>query len=65
MQQDVKRIEQEKKYWDKLSPGYDRFIEKYWSIYQSSLLDKISNDVNVGDTVLEVACGTGIVALKV
>ena len=63
--QDVKRIEQEKKYWDKLSPGYDRFIEKYWSIYQSSLLDKISNDVNVGDTVLEVACGTGLVASKV
>jgi hypothetical protein len=27
--QDVKRIEKEKKYWDKLSPGYDRFMEKY------------------------------------
>jgi len=55
MQQDVKRIEQEKKYWDKLSPGYDQMIEKRWRIYQSSLLDKISNDVNEGDTVLEVA----------
>jgi ubiquinone/menaquinone biosynthesis C-methylase UbiE len=65
MQKDVKRIEQEKKYWDKLSPGYDQFIKKHWRIYQSSLLDKISNDVDVGDTVLEVACGTGIVALKV
>jgi ubiquinone/menaquinone biosynthesis C-methylase UbiE len=65
MQQDVKRIEQEKKYWDKLSPGYDQMIEKHWRIYQSLLLDKIANDVNVGDTVLEVACGTGLVALKV
>jgi len=63
--QDVKRIEKEKKYWDKLSPGYDRFMEKHWRIYWSSLLDKISNDVDAGDTVLEVACGTGLVALKV
>ena len=63
--QDVKRIEKEKKYWDKLSPGYDRFMEKYWRIYWSSLLDKIFNDVDAGDTVLEVACGTGLVALKV
>ena len=62
---DAKRIEKEKKYWDKLSSGYDQMIEKHWRIYQSSLLDKISNDVNAGDTVLEVACGTGLVALKV
>ena len=63
--QDVKRIEKEKKFWDKLSPEYDQFIEKHWRIYRSSLLDKISNDVYAGDTVLEVACGTGLVALKV
>jgi len=65
MQQDVKRIEQEKKYWDKLSPEYDQFIEKHWRIYRSLLLEKISNDVNVGDAVLEVACGTGLVAMKI
>jgi len=63
--QDVKRIEKEKKYWDKFSPGYDQFIEKYWRLYRSSLLDRISNDFNAGDTVLEVACGTGLVALKI
>jgi ubiquinone/menaquinone biosynthesis C-methylase UbiE len=63
--QDVKRIEKEKKYWDKLSPGYDQMIEKQWRIYRISLLDKIFNDVNAEDTVLEVACGTGLVALKV
>ncbi len=63
--QDAKRIEKEKKYWDKLSPGYDRFMKKHWRIYWSSLLDKISNDVEAGDTVLEVACGTGFVALKI
>jgi ubiquinone/menaquinone biosynthesis C-methylase UbiE len=63
--QDVKRIEKEKKYWDKLGPGYDQFIIKRWKIYRSSLLDKIYNDVTKGDDVLEVACGTGFVALKI
>ena len=63
--QDVKRIEKEKKYWDKLGPGYDRFMKKYWKIYWSLLLDKISRDIEAGDIVLEVACGTGLVALKI
>jgi len=59
-----KRIEEEKSYWDELSPNYDQLIEKRWNVYASSLLDKISQDVN-GDIVLEVAAGTGLVALKV
>jgi len=63
--QDSKRIDKEKNFWDKLSPEYDEFIEKNWKIYRSSLLDKISSDVNAGDTVLEVACGTGLVAFEV
>ena len=29
--QDAKRIEKEKRFWDKLSPGYDQFIEKHWN----------------------------------
>jgi len=59
-----KRIEEEKKYWDKLAPDYDQFIEKTWKVYASLLLDKISQDVK-GDIVLDVAAGTGLVALKV
>ena len=63
--QDNIRIEKEGKFWSKLAPGYDRFIKKHWKVYASSLLNKISEDVDVGDTMLEVACGTGLVALKV
>ncbi len=63
--QDNKRIKKEKSFWDKLSPKYDKFIEKYWKIYDSKLLDKIYQDVNIGSTVLEVACGTGLVTLEV
>jgi len=59
-----KRIKKEKNYWDKLTPRYEPFIEKYWKIYPS-LLDKISEDVNSGYIVLDVATGTGLVALKV
>jgi phosphatidylethanolamine/phosphatidyl-N-methylethanolamine N-methyltransferase len=62
--EDGKRIEKEKKYWDKLASRYEPFIEKYWKIYPS-LLDKISGDINSGDIVLDVATGTGLVALKV
>jgi ubiquinone/menaquinone biosynthesis C-methylase UbiE len=62
--QDKKRIEKEKKFWSKLAPKYDRFIEKNWKIYPS-LLDKISEDVGSGNIILEVATGTGLVALKV
>ncbi len=63
--QNNKRIEKEKKFWDTLSPEYDRFIQKWWKIYASTLLDKVSDDVSKGSIVLEVACGTGLVALKI
>lgn len=58
------RVEKERKYWDKLAPKYDRFIDKNWKIYPP-LLDRISSDVNVGDVVLDVATGTGLVSFKV
>ena len=63
--QDDKRIEKERKYWDKLSPKYDRFIEKNWKIYASLLLNKIADDVDTDSSVLEVACGTGLIAFEV
>ena len=62
--QNEKRIKKEKNYWDKLVPKYESFIEKNWKIYPS-LLDKIAEDVNAGDITLEVACGAGLVALKI
>jgi len=62
--QDNIRIEKERKYWDKYAPRYDRGIEKYWGFY-AALVDKISQDAGVGNTVLEVAAGTGAISLKV
>jgi len=42
--QDNIRIENERKYWDKLTPRYEPFLEKCWSV-----LDKISKDIGVGN----------------
>jgi len=53
--QENKRVEKEKKYWDKLAPRYESLMEKYWKIYPS-LLNKISEAVNTGP---------GLVALKI
>lgn len=59
------RTEKERKFWSKNASGYDQsIIGKYWKIYPS-LLDKIAQDVGTGGTVLEVATGTGLVALKI
>jgi len=62
--QDNIRVGKERKYWDKYAPRYDRGIEKYWKFYPV-LVDKISQDVEIGNTVLEVATGTGLISLKV
>jgi len=64
-EKDKKRIEKEKKYWDRLgSAGYDQLQEKQWKIYPS-LLDKIAGDVDAGNVVLVVATGPGLDALKI
>jgi ubiquinone/menaquinone biosynthesis C-methylase UbiE len=63
--QDNMRTEKERKFWSKNASGYDQsIIERHWKIYPS-LLDKIAQDVETGGTVLEVATGTGLVALKI
>ena len=63
--QDNIRTRKEQKFWSKNASKYDQsIIEKYWKIYPS-LLDKISSDYGTGGTVLEVATGTGLVALKI
>jgi len=60
---DDARIKKEMEYWDRLCPGYDEFIEKNWKVYPS-LVEKICKDVEGKNRILEVACGTGLVALE-
>jgi len=59
-----KRMNKEKKWWESHAPGYDKRIEKDWKIYPT-LLDKVYGDIKADGTVLDVATGTGAVALKI
>ena len=63
--QNNNRTRKEQKFWSKNASSYDQsIIGKYWKIYPS-LLDKIAQDVETGGNVLEVATGTGLIALKI
>ncbi len=63
--QDNIRTHKERKFWSKNASRYDQsIIERHWKIYPS-LLDELASDLGTDNTVLEVATGTGLVALKV
>jgi ubiquinone/menaquinone biosynthesis C-methylase UbiE len=62
---DNKRIKKERKYWDKFSSKFDKRKKKEWKVYESLLFNKIADNLDKGNTVLEVACGTGRVTLEI
>jgi ubiquinone/menaquinone biosynthesis C-methylase UbiE len=62
---DNKRIKKERKYWDKFSSKFDKRKRKEWKVYESLLFNKIADNMDKGNTVLEVACGTGRVTLEI
>ena len=62
---DNKRIKKERKYWDKFSSKFDKRKRKEWKVYESLLFNKIADNLDKGNTVLEVACGTGRVTLEI
>ena len=63
--QDEIRIEKERKFWDKVSSKFDQRKKKEWKVYESLLFNKIADDMDKGNTVLEVACGTGRVTMEI
>ena len=64
MQDDI-RIGNERKFWSENASEYDySIIENHWKMYPS-LLDKNLRRSWRWGAVLEVAIGTGMVALKV
>ena len=62
---DNKRIKKERKYWDKFSSKFDKRKRKEWKVYESLLFNKIADNLDKGNTVLEIACGTGRVTLEI
>ncbi len=57
------RIQMERKFWDRFAGRYDRFVDRWIKSYPL-LLERISLEIPMGSTVLEVASGTGLLALK-
>lgn len=57
------RIEQERKFWARFAPRYDAFMDRRVTSYPT-LIEKILREIEPGWIVLEVAAGTGVIALE-
>ena len=55
---------EESKFWDGFASSYDRFMRRVSDIY-SLLIELIWNELKQGDHVLEIATGTGVIALEI
>ena len=53
-----------RKFWDRIARRYDRLTIKLTRDYPA-LVQRIVNDVNGAENVLEVATGTGLVAIEI
>ena len=60
---DPDRINGERRFWNKFAYRYDRFMDRRVKSY-GTLLEKLLQEISVGDIVLEVAAGTGVVSLR-
>ncbi|MBN1574783.1 MAG: methyltransferase domain-containing protein [Deltaproteobacteria bacterium] len=63
--EDGKRANKERRFWRRFAPRYDRFVEKQVKISYQILIGKILDEIEKGNSVLEVAAGTGLIALEV
>jgi phosphatidylethanolamine/phosphatidyl-N-methylethanolamine N-methyltransferase len=57
-------VNEESKFWDSFAASYDRFMRRLSDVY-SLLIELIWNELKQGDHVLEIATGTGIIALEI
>ncbi len=51
-------------YWGKIAKNYDGFMKRF-ALEYPELLKLIKSDLNTDDSVLEMACGTGIISLEI
>lgn len=57
-------VNEEGRFWDGFAVSYDRFMRRLADTY-SVLIELIWNELKPGDHVLEIATGTGIIALEI
>jgi len=51
-------------FWNRIAKHYDGFMKRFAREYPE-LLKLIKSDLNTDDSVLEMACGTGIISLEI
>lgn len=61
---EVERQNEEKQFWDKFAPKYDHFLKRVIPTYQV-IIAKILPYLNPTQNVLEIATGTGAIALEI
>lgn len=59
---DKKRIEGERKFWDKVAKQYDNWISEAFSDQYKVNKSKLSSIINPDDVILEIGCGAGDMA---
>lgn len=52
------------KFWDNISKGYDKQVEKIFSEAYRKMISYTQNYLNTNQTVLDIGCGTGITTVK-
>jgi ubiquinone/menaquinone biosynthesis C-methylase UbiE len=63
--EDEKRAKKERRFWRRFAHRYDRFMESQVKGTYQVLIPKVLDEIGKGDSVLEVAVGTGLIALEV
>lgn len=58
-------IEKEKKFWNSLAGRYDRFIKRIATKTYLSMFSNLKEDLTGAGHVLEIATGTGLIALEI
>jgi len=60
----VHRRDRERGFWSSFAPKYDSFMKRVGPAYER-IIQLIENEVDPADYVLEAACGTGLISMRI
>jgi ubiquinone/menaquinone biosynthesis C-methylase UbiE len=60
----IERVDKERGFWSSFAPKYDTFMQRVDSSYER-IVHLIENEVDPADYVLEAACGTGLISMRI
>jgi len=60
----IHRMDKERGFWSSFAPKYDTFMKRVGPAYER-IVQLIENEVDPADYVLEAACGTGLISMRI